>query len=320
MFLLECNDDNSLLIKRNESVICDHQTVARDHRVIFYHRKIKYNGTVRMIADDVNLLKKEIEKIRCADKKSMRNPATKSNTHVPKNVKSSKRKTVNSPDSPPNKRSKYSSGKTDSATQNESDDDTDPVSDHSRLSDDQLPQPITGQQQLEKNNDNTDNNEVILENDNDDDDEDKKAQLYSFSGIENMRHIGSGVYCRMGDYKAGIKGFSSATALARNLLVGVFKHEVLVQSSLTGRSPRSQGAARMKQQNTRLYDKATTAIIKYAKDYAKQKNWTGEASDTKIKSAMAQKIVELKGEHLKNSPQSTPVLRNVSESGASTPL
>lgn len=50
MFLLECATDNSLLIKRNESIICDQKTVACGHMVSFYHRKTKYNGTVRMIS------------------------------------------------------------------------------------------------------------------------------------------------------------------------------------------------------------------------------------------------------------------------------
>ncbi|KAH0552965.1 hypothetical protein KQX54_000047, partial [Cotesia glomerata] len=80
-------------------------------------------------------------------------------------------------------------------------------------------------------------------------------------------HIGYGIYCKISDYKNAVKGTPLASAVARNLLLGVFKREVLVQE--------------------------------FAKDYSKKKNWTAEASDSKIRNAMAQKIVELKGEHLK---------------------
>lgn len=145
-----------------------------------------------------------------------------------------------------------------------------------------------------------------------------------------MKHIGNGIYCKLTNYKNGVKGTPSATALARNLLIGVFKREALTKSSVAGRSPKAQGADSMKQENLRLNDEATKTIIskmlkflilnfffcivvallilyflilEFAKNYAQKKNWKGEANDSKIKNALARIIVEVKVEEAKNSSQ-----------------
>ncbi|KAH0537978.1 hypothetical protein KQX54_002427 [Cotesia glomerata] len=290
MFLLECSEDNSLLIKRNESVICDHATVTHGHVVAFYHKKTKYNGIVKMIADDTSVLKKEIERIKLEDKKSLRNSSTKFN--IPTEKQATKRRLTDSLEKLSSKIAKQDRAKVYKTIRNESDDEdytdednTDYVSDDNEIIkspdnhlgcgdfsieprfSDAHKTPVTptlarsplkelkttlkssrklstvprsqhelalltqqNRDELADDSKNLDNIEVLIN----DDDDDSDANLGNFPLNLGMKHIGNGIYCKTADYKNAVKGTPLASAVARNLLLGVFKREVLVQGSVTG--------------------------------------------------------------------------------------
>ncbi|KAH0561204.1 uncharacterized protein LOC123265783 [Cotesia glomerata] len=88
---------------------------------------------------------------------------------------------------------------------------------------------------------------------------------------------------------------SQASHLARQLLEGVIKAEILQRSTLTGKAMRGK-----KDPNVLpLHAGAKDAIVAYAQEIAREKHWTAQDVKT-IEKSIGQKLTEIRNAHKKN--------------------
>ncbi|XP_011883712.1 PREDICTED: uncharacterized protein LOC105570870 [Vollenhovia emeryi] len=101
----------------------------------------------------------------------------------------------------------------------------------------------------------SDNNEVFEDPDND-------SQLFGrdYSG-DKMIHLRNGIFCRKKNYDLALGSSHRASHIARRLLEGVFKQEILIKCTFTGQTPRSLGKERLTEEMFCLHDRAKNAII-----------------------------------------------------------
>lgn len=76
-----------------------------------------------------------------------------------------------------------------------------------------------------------------------------------------MRHLHNGIYCRGKTFNYAIGTSRQATHLARRLIAGVFKPEVIATCTWTGQAPRAQGKGRQSEAVVPLFHKGKSAII-----------------------------------------------------------
>lgn len=76
-----------------------------------------------------------------------------------------------------------------------------------------------------------------------------------------MTCIGKGIYCRKHIHDLALNTSHKATQVARKLLEGVFKYDILRQATLTGQQPRAHGLKRRLEPVIPLDITAKSAII-----------------------------------------------------------
>lgn len=77
-----------------------------------------------------------------------------------------------------------------------------------------------------------------------------------------MVHLKNNFYCRNAIYYAALGNSHRSSQIARRLLLtGVFKKEALINCTLTGQTPRSQGKDRQKVKVSCLHPFAINAIV-----------------------------------------------------------
>lgn len=76
-----------------------------------------------------------------------------------------------------------------------------------------------------------------------------------------MQLLGDGIYCKKRIFESAHGASHKATHLARRLLTGVFKHDVLIKATFTGQAPRSLGKERLQERVVCLNLKARHAMI-----------------------------------------------------------
>ncbi|XP_011862356.1 PREDICTED: uncharacterized protein LOC105558980 [Vollenhovia emeryi] len=67
MFLIQCEDDSSYCIVDNHDVICDENIIENGDTVTFFWNKKKFSGNIIMRSENVELLNKEIRKLKKTD-------------------------------------------------------------------------------------------------------------------------------------------------------------------------------------------------------------------------------------------------------------
>ncbi|KAK3922578.1 Zinc finger protein Pegasus [Frankliniella fusca] len=114
-------------------------------------------------------------------------------------------------------------------------------------------------------------------------------------------HEKTGIYCGANEY-ALADGASSATAVARRLMGGVFTLEALDSCFVTGLPPRGKGRlAYQDKQNIKPYlcPKGVNAIVCRAIFLQKMKHFTAKKDASQIRSAMGIKLNEIQQNSLK---------------------
>ncbi|XP_071578751.1 uncharacterized protein [Temnothorax nylanderi] len=145
---------------------------------------------------------------------------------------------------------------------------------------------------------NVDNNIENLENDSDieiEEFEDTDTQLYGKNFELKMIHLKNNFYCRNAIYYAALGNCHRSSHIVRRLLTGVFKKEALINCTLTGQTPRSQGKNRQNVKVSCLHPIAINAIVDFSLYYGIKHGWTTQTKKDLLRT-ITQRIGEIKRE------------------------
>ncbi|XP_075160369.1 uncharacterized protein LOC142237066 [Haematobia irritans] len=124
-------------------------------------------------------------------------------------------------------------------------------------------------------------------------DDDDDEQLLGSKFHEKMICIGNNIYCRAIIHNMALGTSHKSSHVARKLLEGVFKIDILKKATLTGQPPRAQGLERQLEPVVALNYKAREAIIDFSFRVAKERNWE-QQSKKDVERAMSQRLGEIK--------------------------
>ncbi|XP_075151180.1 uncharacterized protein LOC142225289 [Haematobia irritans] len=122
---------------------------------------------------------------------------------------------------------------------------------------------------------------------------DDEEQLLCSNFNEKMICIGNNIYCRAIIHNMALGTSHKASHVARKLLEGVFKRNVLKKATLTGQPPRAQGLERQLEPVFALNYRAREAIVDFSFRVAKERNWEPQ-SKKDVERAMSQRLGEIK--------------------------
>ncbi|XP_071579376.1 uncharacterized protein [Temnothorax nylanderi] len=145
---------------------------------------------------------------------------------------------------------------------------------------------------------NVDNNIENLEDDSDieiEEFEDTDTQLYGKNFEPKMIHLKNNVYCRNAIYYAALGNCHRSSHMVRRLLTGVFKKEALINCTLTGQTPRSQGKNRQNVKVSCLHPIAIKAIVDFSLDHGIKHGWATQTKKDLLRT-ITQRIGEIKRE------------------------
>ncbi|KAF7993776.1 hypothetical protein HCN44_010371 [Aphidius gifuensis] len=113
-----------------------------------------------------------------------------------------------------------------------------------------------------------------------------------------MQNIGHNIFCRNHVYSDAIRS-SSGTTIARRLMDGVFKPEIIQSCTLTGQTARNGGVKNSVTPPRRLHIRAIEAIIECAMNNARFRRLVAQNRD-KYNKAIASQICKIKAKHKTN--------------------
>ncbi|XP_067217140.1 uncharacterized protein [Linepithema humile] len=125
------------------------------------------------------------------------------------------------------------------------------------------------------------------------------TQLYGKNFEAKMVHLKDNFYCRNIIYYAAIGNSHRSSQIARRLLTGVFKKETLINCTLTGQTPRSQGKDRQNLKISYLHPFAIKAIVDFSIEYGAKHGWIIQTKKD-LHRAITQRIGEIKREARNN--------------------
>ncbi|XP_034256394.1 trichohyalin-like isoform X4 [Thrips palmi] len=129
--------------------------------------------------------------------------------------------------------------------------------------------------------------------------------------LQDSKGEGTGVFCNGVEYKIA-ETRTSATAVARRLMDGVFTSEAMATCSLTG--IKARGRAKVRIDRPTLDPKGTKAIIEQALLWQETKNWSQKQTPIMIRTAMSCRVSEIKAMKRAEKPENKGEVAETDES------